>query len=372
MNTPTKITVTRIIAIVLMIIALFILSFFPNLNLPELGNTGINLVYLIVFVIFLIASFTDFLDGYLARKNNQVTDLGKFLDPVADKLLINSMVIFLIAPNIFAPYVDDSQLRFNGWCAIILIVRDIVVDALRFIAARKNVVIAANIFGKMKTVLEMVAISFVLLNGFPFRYFDSSWGAFQITNIFVYLCTLVSALSGIIYVYQNRVVFKEGPKDDTNELLKEIKEELVKQNKTLGSVESFTGGKFASTITSISGASKFYKGTMVTYATELKALLLNINNDIINDKGVVSKEVASLMAENGKKKLNVDYCISFTGNAGPEAMEGKPVGEVYISLAYGQEVKTLELRLEGNREKIQKEGVLLGLKLIRDEILKNN
>ena len=370
MNTPTKITFARIISIVLMIIALFVLSFFKDMSVPVLGNTGINLVYLIVFVIFLIASFTDFLDGYLARKNNQVTDLGKFLDPVADKLLINSMVIFLIAPGIFAPYVKNEQIAFNGWCAILLIARDIVVDALRFIAARKNVVIAANIFGKMKTVLEMVAISFVLLNGFPFNYFDSSWGAFQVAHIFVYLATLTSVISGAIYVIQNRHVFKEEKKSP--DLLEEIKGLMIEKQKTLGSVESFTGGQFASKVTSISGASKFYKGTMVTYATELKALLLDIDNDIIKTHGVVSKEVSILMAESGRKKLDVDYCISFTGNAGPEAMEGKPVGEVYISIASKEGTKTLSLNLTGNRENIQKEGVLKGLELLKEEISKNN
>lgn len=211
MNTPTKITFSRIILIVLMLIALFVLSFFPNLELPKLGNTGINLVYLIVCLIFIIASFTDYLDGHLARKNNQVTDLGKFLDPVADKLLINSMVIFLALPQFFAPYaVNAGQIIFfNGWCAILLVLRDIVVDALRFIAAQKKVVIAANIFGKAKTVLEMVAIVFVLLNGFPFNYFDAGWPVgLHIADIFVYLATLVSIISGIIYVVQNRKVFK--------------------------------------------------------------------------------------------------------------------------------------------------------------------
>ena len=361
MNTPTKITVTRIAAIVLMIIALFVLSFFGNLNLPELGNTGINLIFLIIFVFFLVASFTDFLDGYLARKNNQVTDLGKFLDPVADKLLINSMVIFLVAPSIFAPY-TTNQLDFNVWCAIILIARDIVVDALRFIAAKKNVVIAANIFGKMKTVLEMVAISLVLLNGFPFRYFDQGW----VTRIAVYLCTAVSLLSGIIYVVQNRNVFKE---DKTKSVTEALKEELSKNNQLIGSVESFTGGQFAKLITSYSGASKYYKGTLVTYASELKASLLNIDQKIIDKYGVVSKEVSELMAKEGKRVMGVDYCVSFTGNAGPDAMEGKPVGEVYISLASEQGVKTLSLNLKGNREEIQKEGVLLGLNLLKEEVL---
>ena len=211
MNLPTKITFARIIAIVVMIVTLFILSIIPGWQTIALGNTGINLVFLIIFVFFVIASYTDYLDGHLARKNNQVTDLGKFLDPVADKLLINSLVIFLVAPTVFAPYIPFDcapVVSFNIWCAIILIARDIVVDALRFIGAAKGKVIAANIFGKLKTVLEMVAIGAVLLNDFPFRYFDASWPmGLHISDILVYLCTIASVISGVIYVIQNKHVF---------------------------------------------------------------------------------------------------------------------------------------------------------------------
>ena len=211
MNLPTKITVTRIIAIVIMMITLFVMGLIPNWQTIELGNTGINLVFLIIFVIFLIACYTDHLDGYLARKNNQVTDLGKFLDPVADKLLINSLVIFLIAPTIFAPYIPASTYpvaNISVWCAILLVARDIVVDALRFVAANKGKVIAANIFGKLKTVLEMIAIGAVLLNDFPFRYFDGSYPGLRVSDFLVYLATLASVISGVIYVYQNRHVLK--------------------------------------------------------------------------------------------------------------------------------------------------------------------
>ena len=212
MNLPTKITFTRIIAIVVMVITLFVLSVIPNFKTIELGDTGINLVFLIVFVFFVLASFTDYLDGHLARKNNQVTDLGKFLDPVADKLLINSIVIFLVAPSVFARYIPLDcypLISFNVWCAILLVARDIVVDALRFIAASKGKVIAANIFGKLKTVFEMVAISAVLLNGFPFRYFDANWPTgLHIADFLVYIATAMSLVSGFIYVYQNRHVFK--------------------------------------------------------------------------------------------------------------------------------------------------------------------
>ena len=213
MNTPTKITFSRIIAIGIMVITLVVFYFVglanPSFKIPNIGNTGINWLYFGLFIFFVVASFTDYLDGHLARKNNQVTDLGKFLDPVADKLLVNSMVIFLIVP---ASYTTNNQMNFSLWCALLLVARDIVVDALRFIAAQKGVVIGANIFGKAKTVLEMVAVSLVLLNGWPFIYFDATWPV-RIADIFVYLCTFASMMSGIIYMVKYGYVLKENKKD---------------------------------------------------------------------------------------------------------------------------------------------------------------
>lgn len=210
MNLPTKITFSRIIATVLLIIALFVLSVIPHFHVDALGNTKLNIVFLVLFGFFVIASYTDHLDGKLARKNNQVTDLGKFLDPVADKLLVNTMTIFLCAPSVFAPYTLGVQTAFFPvWCVILMVARDTVVDALRFIAAQKGVVIAANIFGKLKTVLQMVAIGAVLLNDFPFHYMypQNTSPYLTVTMFLVYLATLVSLISGIIYVVQNRKVF---------------------------------------------------------------------------------------------------------------------------------------------------------------------
>ncbi len=214
MNLPTKITFSRIIATVVLIITLFVLSVIPNLSTPILGNTRINLIFLIVFVFFVIASYTDHLDGKLARKNNQVTDLGKFLDPVADKLLVSSMLIFLCAHYIVAPYAKEQTAFIPIWCVIIMVARDTVVDALRFIAAQKGVVIAANIFGKLKTVLQMVAISCVLLNDFPFHYMypNNTNPYLTVTMFIVYAATLVSLISGVIYVWQNRKAFLESKK----------------------------------------------------------------------------------------------------------------------------------------------------------------
>ncbi len=208
MNLPTKITFSRIIATVLLIVTLFVLALIPELKTPELGNSKINLIFLVVFVFFVIASYTDHLDGKLARKNNQVTDLGKFLDPVADKLLVSSMLIFLCVPG--AWNYAAGNIAIPVWCVIIMVARDTVVDALRFIAAQKGVVVAANIFGKLKTVLQMVAISAVLLNDFPFHYMypNNPYQSYlSVTAFLVYAATLVSLLSGIIYVVQNKKVF---------------------------------------------------------------------------------------------------------------------------------------------------------------------
>ncbi len=209
MNLPTKITFSRIIATVLLIVTLFVLSLIKDLSTPLLGNTRINLIFLVLFGFFVIASYTDHLDGKLARKNNQVTDLGKFLDPVADKLLVNTMLIFLCAPRFFAPYAREQTALIPVWCVILMVARDTVVDALRFIAAQKGVVIAANIFGKLKTVLQMVAIGAVLLNDFPFHYMYPNLTSpyLTVTAFLVYAATFVSLLSGVIYVVQNRKAF---------------------------------------------------------------------------------------------------------------------------------------------------------------------
>lgn len=144
------------------------------------------------------------------------------------------------------------------------------------------------------------------------------------------------------------------------------------KGRTLGSVESFTGGLFAKEITSVSGASHFFKGAFVTYATEEKNRLLGISYKDIDEFGVVSKEVAAQMASNGKKLLNVDYCVSFTGNAGPSAMEGKPVGEIHIGVAFLDTAQVHSFNLEGSREEIQNKAIGIAFKLLESLILQNN
>lgn len=130
---------------------------------------------------------------------------------------------------------------------------------------------------------------------------------------------------------------------------------------TLGSVESFTGGLFASTITSVSGASKFYKGGYITYATEEKNKLLLIPQETIDQYGVISKEIAYHMANNARHLLDVDCCVSFTGNAGPDCMEDKPAGEVHIGIAWKDSVQVYSLLLKGTRNEVQQQAVEFAL-----------
>ncbi len=214
MNLPTKITVTRIALIGVMLLGLLVLACIPDLVVPDLviGDAHINPIYIAVFFIFIIASTTDAIDGHLARKNNQVTNLGKFLDPVADKMLVNATMIFLLVPQAYAlsharGYLANTIMMF---CVILMIIRDLVIDVLRLIAVEKKVVIAANKYGKLKTIFQMVAIPCVLINDWPFCYIDFAFPEpLKICYIFFYLATIMSLVSGIIYIKQNINVLKE-------------------------------------------------------------------------------------------------------------------------------------------------------------------
>ena len=357
MNLPNRITISRIILVVLLFLGLFAFSF-VDVSVPVYGPTGseINLVYLIVFVIFVVAASTDFLDGHIARSRNLVTDLGKFLDPIADKMLVNSTLIFLCVQQ---AYCSPNQIYLNVFVVIVFVVRDLIVDTVRFMAAKKNIVIAANIFGKLKTVAQMIAIPVVLLNGFPFSYFDAGWPkGLRIADFFVYIALFFSVLSGVIYVIQNKNVFLKTKIYIDDKSFNKMFNLLKEKGLTIGTAESFTGGLFASTMTQISGASAIYKGSVVSYSSEVKENILNVNKEVIAEKTVVSKEVAEEMALNGLKVLNVDLCVSFTGNAGPTSDKGdKKVGLYYIGIADKNGVEVYEFYVQDERNNIQNKAI---------------
>lgn len=216
LNLPTKLTIVRIILAFVLILGIFVFYLLDQFNIflvssldISVGNTTINGLMLILLAIFLIASITDFFDGYIARKYNLITELGKFLDPLADKMLINSLMIFLSFNFISL----SNNLKFPFFLVILMIVRDLIVDGIRFVAARKNVVIAASLLGKAKTVFEMISIVLVLLNGFPFSLFDFEFLPYlHITDIFCYITTILSLAGGIKYFIDYKYLLFEEKK----------------------------------------------------------------------------------------------------------------------------------------------------------------
>ena len=135
--------------------------------------------------------------------------------------------------------------------------------------------------------------------------------------------------------------------------MKELVEKLKQSNLTLSSAESLTGGLFASTITSIPGVSSIFKGGAVTYWNEIKHDVLGVSNEIINTYGVVSSECAAEMARGVKKIYSSNVAISFTGNAGPDVMEGKPAGLVYSSIYYEGKVVSYSDMISGTRNEVR-------------------
>ena len=145
----------------------------------------------------------------------------------------------------------------------------------------------------------------------------------------------------------------------------ELAKLLIQFNISISSVESFTVGNFATMLGSVPGISKVYKGSLITYQNETKERLLSIPHDIIEKYGVVSKEIASLMCINGKQILDSDICISFTGNAGPDAMEGKPVGLVYMACCVKGKTVVKRYQFKGNRAKVREQSTVKALDLVR-------
>ena len=209
MNLPNKITTFRMIMVVVILFLLAIPSGIgqmgPMIYFNQNHENGIYVIHLVACILFLIASFSDFLDGYLARKYNLVTTYGKFMDPIADKLLVDMILLFFALPMTTHGFGVTGQTGVPMLVCIIMIARDLIVDGIRLIAMEKKVVIAASWFGKTKTVLQMVALTFVLLNNWPFVYFG--WNV-NVTNLLCYVAGLVSLASGIDYLWKARHLFK--------------------------------------------------------------------------------------------------------------------------------------------------------------------
>lgn len=197
MNLPNKLTVFRIILVPIMVII-------PFLGLDKLcENSIVPLTWIVIDAIFIIASITDKLDGYLARSRNEITTFGKFLDPIADKILVLAAMIMLVQAQ-----------RLPAWIPIIVLFREFIVSGYRLIAVEKDgKVIAASIWGKLKTVTQMIALILALVDMNAFGAFVSGnltgigLALNVITSVIMGICVIATIFSGWDYVSKGKELF---------------------------------------------------------------------------------------------------------------------------------------------------------------------
>lgn len=226
MNLPNRLTILRICMIPLFVVAYFL----PFSWAPW-----------VAVAIFVLAAFTDFLDGFIARKYHLVTDLGKLLDPIADKILVTAALFCVVATNPLQWMTNMAAFAGYSWnftefgsifltcCATLILGRELLIDAVRMIAASKGKVVQANVFGKIKTILQDVSLPLlVLLNvcGYYVEEYSLVSARFHqldgwlvvgfIALILFGIATVMTVISGIIYLVQNRGVFDASPKSATD------------------------------------------------------------------------------------------------------------------------------------------------------------
>ena len=185
MNLPNKLTITRIILTILIIIFCLFPFYSLNIYFPKFNIAGlvVDSTYLIAGVIYIIAALTDYFDGMIARRDNLITDTGKLLDAIADKVLVNSVLI-IFAVNGFLP----------SFVPIIYIFRDEVVNALKMSALRKGKVVAAIKSGKIKTVSMMIGLALMFFYNLPFELIN-----LKVADFLIYFAVIMSVVSGIEY-----------------------------------------------------------------------------------------------------------------------------------------------------------------------------
>ena len=194
MNLPNKLTISRIVMAILIIILLLGGDYIGDLcgfEIPKLfinETIVVDLKYIIAGFLFIAASLTDFLDGYIARKYNLITDFGKLVDAIADKILVNSVLIILAAQGFIHPIIP-----------VVVILRDSVVNSIKMLAASKGKVVAAIKSGKLKTACLMIGIVLTLFYNLPFEIWNVA-----VADVLLLIATVLSVVSGVQYYTLNK------------------------------------------------------------------------------------------------------------------------------------------------------------------------
>ena len=331
MNLPNALTLSRLAAIPLLMVLLIVRFDFHDQ---------------IAAALFLIFSFTDTLDGQIARRRGMVSDLGKFLDPLADKLFVLSVLIVLVQEGLVA-----------AWVVVIIFSRELLITILRSVAASQGRVIAAAPMGKTKTATQMAAVTLLILQR-PYP------PLVTVADLAIAIAIIFTLASGIDYLWRYRRVIwpaggvgakasgggrSAGGGSEADPLARELGAVLVKGGLTVSVAESCTGGLLGELITDQPGSSTYFLGGVIAYADEVKREQLGVPAAVLTRHGAVSKEVALAMAEGVRSRFGTTLAASITGIAGPDAEGSKPVGLTFVAVATPRGATCHEYLFNGDR-----------------------
>jgi nicotinamide-nucleotide amidase len=339
-NIPNALTASRLAAIPLLM-ALLLMRF-----------PGHDQVAAALFIVF---SLTDTLDGQIARRRGTVSDLGKFLDPLADKLFVLSVLIVLVQEGLVA-----------AWVVVVIFSRELLITLLRSIAASKGRVIAAAPLGKTKTVMQMSAVTLLILQR-PYPV------VVPITAVVVAVAVIFTIVSGIDYLVRFRDVlgFGDGAPESDSPLRRRAAElgDLLREGRlTVSVAESCTGGLLGSVFTDQPGSSAYFLGGVIAYSNDVKIDQLGVSSELLSRHGAVSCEVATAMADGVRSRLGSDLAASITCIAGPDADgTNKPIGLTYIGISGPGGTHCYDYVLGGDRWSNRREAAAKAIQLLVDE-----
>lgn len=355
---------------------------------PQLGDMEIWKP-IIAAAVFIAISCTDAVDGHLARSRDEVTTLGKFMDPLADKILVAAALLCLIELGVLP-----------SWVALIILAREFIVSGIRMIAASEGVVIAASWWGKIKTVTQIIAVVLFLIKASPVTDSlpgDASQQLYVLAWTVMVVALVFTIASMLDYFDKARTLlgFSESKhggsraKKDGEALagasaascgvLPPSSEDALRlaaadviaaareKHVSIGTAESCTGGLIGGTLTAVPGASDVTEGGIISYSNQVKHQVLGVSQETLNSFGAVSGQTACQMAEGARRVLGVDIAVSVTGIAGPGgAVPGKPVGTVWIGISMPEGTVAKHCLFPGNRDEVRAHTIRFALDLFAD------
>jgi len=345
MNIPNALTISRLVAIPILM-ALLLLRFPGHDQLAA--------------ALFIVFSLTDTLDGQLARRSGRVSDLGKFLDPLADKLFVLAVLIVLVQEGLVA-----------AWVVIVIFSRELIITILRSVGAGQGRAFAAAPLGKTKTVTQMSAVTLLILQR-PYPVLV------PLADIAVGVAVVFTIVSGLDYLWRFRYLIAPF---DTSRMRSavgggapeaspaELAEVIRGTGLTVAVAESVTGGMIGSLITDQPGSSNYFTGGVIAYSNEVKRDQLGVGPSLLENAGAVSREVGEAMAEGVRLKLGTSLGVAVTGIAGPAAAgTSKPIGLTYIAVASNGHVASREFTFQGDRASIRRQAAAEALRLLIAEV----